>query len=246
MSRITVVAGPADFHRVLVAVAAGDHAFVLTQLDATPSLVTAGLVSLRGVLPARAHCPGLRRRHAPACGGLLLRLDPEPGIDRPGSPRSGPEPAGSRAPCTRPSIGGPGAVSWDPPHQREVIHFLVAAGADPDAPATGGVTPLHRAVRNRCSASVEALLQEGADPGRPNDNGSTAYDLARLTTGRGGTGSVEAKAEQRIIFQLLGLDVVTALTGSRFGHGGQGHKRRDQCAEENTRRGLGARRRRTG
>ena len=34
--------------------------------------------------------------------------------------------------------------------------------------------------------------------------GSTASDLARWTTGRGGTGSAAAKAEQRIIVELLG------------------------------------------
>jgi hypothetical protein len=65
------------------------------------------------------------------------------------------------------------------------------------------VTPLHRAVRNRCSAAVEALLGAGADPRRQNDRGSTASDLAHRTTGRGGTGSAAAKAEQRIIIELL-------------------------------------------
>jgi hypothetical protein len=36
------------------------------------------------------------------------------------------------------------------------------------------------------------------------DRGSTASDLAHWTTGRGGTGSEVAKAEQRIIIELLG------------------------------------------
>jgi hypothetical protein len=86
---------------------------------------------------------------------------------------------------------------------------LVAAGAtranpvDPDAVAAGGVTPLHRAVRNRCSAAVRALLDAGADPRRANENGSTATKLAGLTTGRGGTGSPEAKAEQAKILSML-------------------------------------------
>jgi hypothetical protein len=81
---------------------------------------------------------------------------------------------------------------------------LVEAGADPNAAAAGGVAPLHRAVRNRCSAAVEALLRAGADPRLPNDRGATASDLAHWTTGRGGTGSEVAKAEQRIIIELLG------------------------------------------
>ena len=88
--------------------------------------------------------------------------------------------------------------------QRDVIAYLVEAGADPNPAAAGGVTPLHRAVRNRCSAAVEGLLRAGADPRLPNDRGSTASDLAHWTTGRGGAASEVAKAEQRIIIELLG------------------------------------------
>jgi ankyrin repeat protein len=101
------------------------------------------------------------------------------------------------------TTGGPGSATWNPPRQQAVIAYLVAAGADPNATAAGGVTPLHRAVRNRCSGAVEALLSAGADPRLANDSGSTAADLAQWTTGRGGTGSAEAKAEQQIIIDLL-------------------------------------------
>jgi hypothetical protein len=83
------------------------------------------------------------------------------------------------------------------------MEYLIAAGADPDAVAAGGVTPLHRAVRNRCSAAVRVLLEAGADPQRPNDAGSTATTLADQTTGRAGSGSPEAKAEQARIIALL-------------------------------------------
>lgn len=65
------------------------------------------------------------------------------------------------------------------------------------------MTPPHRAVRNRCWAAVQVLLRAGADPHWQNDHGSTAADLARWTTGRGGTGSAAAKAEQHIIIELL-------------------------------------------
>jgi ankyrin repeat protein len=104
--------------------------------------------------------------------------------------------------------GAPGSRAWDPPRQAAMVAYLIEAGADPDAVATGGVTPLHRAVRNRCTAAVRALLDAGADPHRTNNNGSTAIMLARWTTGRGGSGSPEAKAEQDKI-----LAIFEAVTG---------------------------------
>jgi hypothetical protein len=99
--------------------------------------------------------------------------------------------------------GGPGAAHWDPAAQAATIHALIDAGAEPDAVDIGGVTPLHRAVRNRCAAAVQALLDRGADPRRKNTNGSTAAQLAKLTTGRGGTGSPDAKVQQAEIVRLL-------------------------------------------
>ena len=80
---------------------------------------------------------------------------------------------------------------------------LIAAGADPNATDKSGVAPLHRAVRTRCAAAVKALIAGGADPRRPNKNGSTPLRLAMQTTGRGGSGSPAAKAEQAQIVALL-------------------------------------------
>jgi len=80
---------------------------------------------------------------------------------------------------------------------------LIAAGADPNAFDANGTPPLHRAVRNRCAAAVGALLDGGADPHRKNGSGSTVKQLATMTTGRGGTGSAAAKAEQAEILRLL-------------------------------------------
>jgi ankyrin repeat protein len=65
------------------------------------------------------------------------------------------------------------------------------------------VTPLHRAVRNRCAAAVGALLEGGADAGRKNKSGSTPLQLALLSTGRGGAGTAAAKAQQAEIIRLL-------------------------------------------
>jgi ankyrin repeat protein len=101
------------------------------------------------------------------------------------------------------AVGGPGADTWNPRAQAATIAWLIGAGADPDAVDMDGVTPLHRAVRTRCAAAVAALLEGGADAGRRNDSGSTPLRLARLTTGRGGTGSPDAKAQQQEIVRLL-------------------------------------------
>jgi len=99
--------------------------------------------------------------------------------------------------------GGPGAPAWDPDRQAATITYLVGAGAEPDALAAGDVTALHRAVRNRCSAAVRALLAAGADAHRPNGSGSTPIALARVTTGRSGSGTPEARAEQERIVAML-------------------------------------------
>jgi len=58
-------------------------------------------------------------------------------------------------------------------------------------------------VRTRCSMAVRTLLKCGANPRQLNKSGSTPMMLARQNTGRGGSGSPEAKAQQREIFLIL-------------------------------------------
>jgi ankyrin repeat protein len=99
--------------------------------------------------------------------------------------------------------GNPGSARWSPEPQQETVRCLVELGADPNAVDKNGTTPLHRAVRNRCAAAVEALLDLGADPHATNRSGSTAWQLARSTTGRGGSGSADARAQQHEILGLL-------------------------------------------
>ena len=99
--------------------------------------------------------------------------------------------------------GGPGLPAWNPIAQTKIITRLVQAGADPNAVDKSGVAPLHRAVRNRSAAAVRALIDCGADPRAPNRNGSTPTLLATQNTGRGGSGSAEAKAQQEEIVRLL-------------------------------------------
>jgi hypothetical protein len=101
------------------------------------------------------------------------------------------------------AFGSPGSPSWDPAAQAATIVCLIEAGADPNAQNMDGATPLHRAVRTRCAGAVRALLDHGANPAIRNKNGSTAMKLALYTTGRPGSGSPEAKAQQQEILLLL-------------------------------------------
>jgi hypothetical protein len=191
-----------DVTRLLVVIGAGDHRSAFALLDATPSLATARVARREEFFLAERLAQvyeGDTALHAAA-----FSYDPEMarelvnrGADVRARNRRGAEPLHAAV------IGEPGSATWNPRRQREIILSLIDAGADPNATAAGGVTPLHRAVRNRCSGAVETLLRTGADPRVPNDRGSTASDLAHWTTGRGGTGSPEAKAEQRLIIELL-------------------------------------------
>jgi ankyrin repeat protein len=99
--------------------------------------------------------------------------------------------------------GSPTSARWDPGAQAKTISALIRAGADPNATDDSGVAPLHRAVRTRCASAVEALLAGGANPTLPNRRGSTPLELAGRTTGRGGSGSPEAKAQQAEILRIL-------------------------------------------
>lgn len=97
---------------------------------------------------------------------------------------------------------------WDSERQVKTILCLLAAGADINAQDKNGATPLHRAVRTRCAAAMEALLYAGCDPVRTNKSGSTPFHLAVQNTGRGGSGTEKAKKAQReIIKKFLSFGV---------------------------------------
>ncbi len=191
-----------DPTKLFIAIASYDHDAAIRLLTSQPSLVTDGLARQDEFFLAEQSAQVYQGDTALHAAGFsydteMARELVARGASVRAKNRRGAEPLHAAM------IGGPGSASWDPHRQSEVIAYLIEAGADPNATAAGGVTPLHRAVRNRCSNAVETLLRLGADSGLENDSGSTAIDLAHWTTGRGGTGSAEAKAEQQVILTLL-------------------------------------------
>lgn len=200
--------GDRDLLVLMRAIGDGDHTMTARLLLATSELATARLVTNATTTTsadfflAPIHLQvyaGDSALHvaAAAYDTVLARTLLAGGADVRATNRRGAEPIHAAV------TGVPGSRSWAPERQAAIIRCLVEAGADPDATATGGVTPLLRAVRNRCSAAVRELLDLGADPTHHNDNGSTPLDLARMSTGRGGTGSPEAKVEQAKIIAML-------------------------------------------
>ncbi len=132
--------------------------------------------------------------YRPGMVAALLAAGADPGARN----RRGAEPLHAVA------SGQPGSPAWNPEAQTRVIALLIAAGANPNARDKSDTTPLHKAVRTRCAAAVEALMSGGADTALATRRGSTPARLAELTTGRGGSGSAEAKAEQAAILKQLG------------------------------------------
>ena len=190
------------------AIAAGDEAAALRMLAASPQLATTNLARGATRQAAKMYCldpighylyAGQTALHVAAAayqGGIIRKLIAM-GADIGAKDRRGAEPLHYAA------VGTPGSRRWNPDAQAATIAQLIAAGADPSAVNMDNVTPLHRAVRTRCAAAVRALLDGGADPQARNGHGSTPIDLATRNTGRGGSGSPEAKAQQAEIVRLL-------------------------------------------
>ena len=136
------------------------------------------------------------------------------------------------APLHYAADGGPVFRSWNPEAQAEMIALLIKNGANPNALDKSGVAPLHRAVRQRCPKAVDALLRNGADVRLKNKSGSRPLHLAVQNTGRGGTGSPEAKTCQKEIIELL-----LKAGANRHGRDARGRTPK-QCAESDWIRAL--------
>jgi hypothetical protein len=200
--------GEATFRQLIDAIASGDDAAAIGLLRVSPELATAAVegdavrTAVKEHFMAEIQRPlyaGDTALHiaSAAYRSDLARVLIGKNADIRARNRRGAEPLHYAA------VGGPGSRTWNPPAQAATIAYLIEAGADPDAVDKNGVTPLHRAVRTRCAAAVEALLAAGADAQRKNGNGSTPMVLAMHQTGRSGSGSPEAKAQQVQILKLL-------------------------------------------
>jgi ankyrin repeat protein len=193
---------------LLHAIAAGDHLDVSRRLDSSPGLARHPLRTGASrddadtfFLTAIGHYV-YRGDTALHIAAAAHQRDTVTSVIARGAPirarnRRGAEPLHYAA------DGRPGAPSWDPAAQGDVIACLIGAGADPDAGDNSGVAALHRAVRRRSSAAVGALIENGADPRLMNKHGSTPLHLAVQNTGASDSGSDAAKVEQGLIIGVL-------------------------------------------
>jgi Ankyrin repeats (3 copies) len=195
-----VAGSESAFMALVQAIVAGDAATASRLLAASPGLVNAR-AEQGDYLGQIAHYVYVRDTalHIAAAG---YRDDLARELVRAGTDVSAPNRRGAH-PLHYAADGLPGSANWNPEAQAAAVRCLIEAGADPNAVDKSGVAPLHRAVRTRCAAAVSALLDGGADVQLKNKRGSTPLKLARLNTGRGGSGSPEAKAQQEQIVRIL-------------------------------------------
>lgn len=198
----------ARLRRLVAAIVAGDHATVEMMLADAPDLAVATFREGATRKNAQAYFLHAIGRYlvagdtalhiaAAAYRESIVRALIEAGAQVSARNRHGATPLHSAA------AGSPNATHWNPRAQAATIRSLVNAGVDPNGTDKRGVTPLHIAVRTRCAVAVRTLLEYGADAKLKNKSGSTPLLLAQLTTGRGGSGSPEAREQQREILEIL-------------------------------------------
>ncbi|RVA29296.1 ankyrin repeat domain-containing protein [Mesorhizobium sp. M7D.F.Ca.US.004.03.1.1] len=193
--------------RLMKAIASADGTVVFGLLNAFPALAKATLKE--GAMGAATDLFLTEIKHYVYAGDTALHVAAAahwPEVARALIGLGADVTAGNRrsaTPLHYAADGIPGSPKWNPVRQSATVALLIASGADPNAVDQNGVTPLHRAVRTRCGAAASTLLDGGADALLKNGNGSTPMFLATRPTGRGGSGSPEAKAQQAEIMRLL-------------------------------------------
>ena len=201
--------------RLLITIAGGDDGAALAALAADPALARASVIDGATRAVAKEHFLGEIGQYLYAGDTALhiaaaaYRLTIVQALIRSGADVRARNRRGAQ-PLHYATVGAPGSPSWNSDAQAATVACLIAAGADPNADDLGGATPLHRAVRNRCAGAVKALLDGGADVQGRNGSGSTPLRLATRQTGRSGSGSPEAKAQQALIVELLERHGATA------------------------------------
>jgi hypothetical protein len=199
---------PANLRRLVDAIATSDPAEAGRLLDASPDLARDSLrvgatraesgEHFIAALDCYAYAGDTALHFAAAAyRPELIRRLLERGADVDARNRRGATPLHYAA------VGNPQSPRWNPEAQAGAVAALIAAGANPNAVDRSGATPLHRAVRTRCAAAVRALLAGGADTSLVTKNGSTPAKLASVSSGRGGSGSPEARRQQEELLRLL-------------------------------------------
>ena len=197
-----------ELRELVTAIAAHDSAAVDRLIAASPHLATASFPAGATRAEAKSNFVEAVGRYiyagdtalhfaAAAYGADTVRKLIAAGADVRARNRRRDEPLHAAA------CGNPGSQFWNPAAQAATIISLFEAGADPNTVNMDGAAPLHKAVRTRCAMAVRTLLDCGANPRLTNKSGSTPMLLARETTGRGGSGSPEAKAQQQEIVRML-------------------------------------------
>jgi ankyrin repeat protein len=187
---------------LLSAIVEDDRGKVKALLNKDPSLASLGVAEDELYVSTIAHWiySGDTILHVAAAGYRveIARMLLAAGAD--------PASAGNRRrsqPLHYASDGSLESSSWDAKRQVAMIRLLLKAGSNINAQDKNGATPLHRAVRTRCAAAVKCLLAAGADPTIWNKPGSTPFHLAVQNTGRGGSGSENARTAQGEILQAF-------------------------------------------
>jgi hypothetical protein len=206
---------PNPFHSLIAAILDDDQAKVKALLNHDPSLAKGTVTKDEYFETSIAHWiyAGDTALHVAAAGyrveiaRMLLAAGADPSSAK---NRRGSQPLHYAADA---SLESP---SWNAETQVAMIRLLLKAGSQMNAQDKNGATPLHRAVRTRCAAAVKCLLNAGADPTIRNKPGSTPFHLAVQNTGRGGSGSEQArKAQQEILQAFLESGVNPNLTDAK-------------------------------
>jgi hypothetical protein len=202
------VKGDSELRELVAAIVDGNDSLALILLTASPSLARACFQAGATRQAAKAFYLASIGRYiwagdtalhiaAAAYQTEMVRMLLSAGADVHAKNRLGDEALHAAA------VGQPGSGMWNPKAQAATIICLIEAGANPNTMNKTGVSPLHRAIRSRCATAVQTLLEYGADPELRNKSGSTPMLLATHNTGRGGSGSPEAKRQQQEIVRLL-------------------------------------------